>query len=119
VSRVTNVMVSVGVIEDVYSDAVKRLVTPGGYADGDQALDDISVAGSHHWGGYKVPTCSVYGAAFKGFVWDKFAAHVASCGWKYPDEVQVFVVDEDDDVWSVWYLDGGRLVCVYGGRRNA
>lgn len=107
-SNVTNVMVSVGILE---GDAVGRLVTPWAYSPDGQALDDISAAGSHHWGGHKMPTCSVYAAAFNYLQWPEFSAHVESCGWEDPDVVQVFVMGDDDDAWSVWHLDAGRLVC--------
>ena len=71
-----------------------RLLTKGGDRKDGQRRDI--------WGGSKVPSGNVYGAAFNYLTWDKFKAWLESLPWRYPEYVRVLVNREGDRAFGLW-----------------
>lgn len=99
-SRVTNVLVSHGILEG--SENRQRLLEP---IDGDngQVLRHISEGdAADHWGGARFPEVDLYASALNYVSTDKVLDHVGAIPWEYPAEVMVLIQEQEDDTWSVY-----------------
>lgn len=89
-SWVTAVMVTASIMDD---DKLEHL-------SAFREMNEISEA----FGGTKHPQVPVYAAGFNYLDIRKFIEHVRSISWERPDRVQIFIKDEEDDVFTVHTL---------------
>lgn len=73
---------------------------PHDIADG-QGFKRLTGPGSN-WGGAKVPSGNVYGAAFNYLRWEPFKAWLEDLPWRFPEYVRVLVNGEGDRAFAIW-----------------
>lgn len=100
-SYVTNVLLHVGVCEEVTLEQINATASE---QEG-QSLNDLSWGDiGKSWGGNKYPEVKLSGAAFNYLRKDEFMAHLAQLPWTNPDEVQMFIKDQQDYRFTIYRL---------------
>ena len=102
-SRVTNVILYVPTLEEEeYEDgpivpvvALNRLLAAEDYKTAFERVDQYA-------GGGKVFEATIFMAAFNYAATYELLRLIRSQPWTYPDEVQVFVKEEDDDGFALY-----------------
>jgi len=113
VSVVTNVMLSLGALEDELliqqlNRQAQALRPEGVRALAYYDLRSLTQVDPHSewcpsdfWGGSKVPECTVYAGAFNHLKVVAYVRLVRDLLWEYPEHVQLFVKLSADDRWRV------------------
>jgi hypothetical protein len=116
VSHVTNVILS------VLSDDKPRVDEFSKWLEEECPLSDPRVArtgcGSlnrisgpdHNWGGYKNPECDVYAGTLNGADLGAVVVQFGSVRWRFPENTQLFLMDQDQSHFRVWMISEGRPV---------
>lgn len=108
-SYVMNVMFSCGVLEEADADIEAPLEGP----PRNQGLRKITDAPAYDaWGGTKVPEVDVWAAAFNYIAPQLVLDRISSIQWKEPENVQVFIQDQDADRFDIYEFRGGVLELV-------
>lgn len=97
-SNVTNVILSFGILENE-ADRIKE-VNKAKCLEGQPFLGaDLP---PEAYGGYKALETPLYIAALNHVSWQELIAHLkAGVSWEYPEEVQLLVKGQDDDLFFV------------------
>jgi len=100
VSWVTNVLLSFDIMENEETrmnevNAALLCIDP----TRGQQLGDIS--GSEVYGGAKHMEIPLWGAAFNKLLVSDFMDAVRAAAWEYPENVRVFICDQDDDTFEI------------------
>ncbi|SNS48226.1 hypothetical protein SAMN05443665_10054 [Actinomadura meyerae] len=61
------------------------------------------------WGGWKYPECEVWAGALNHADVNAILDHIAQMPWRYPNSLQVFVMDQEESFFRVWMLRDGEL----------
>ncbi len=102
-TRVTTVLLDVGLDDDLVAGLNERLAGVGGYAKPDRPYWELKDLTGADWGGIKVPE-QLWGGAFKYFDMAAFSRVVCETPWEHPDSVQVMIYDEDNFRWRLFSL---------------
>lgn len=98
-SYVTNVLLSFSVMEDADGRVAEVNDHLAEHSRG-QKLGDIWQSDPPVYGGHKCMERPLYGAAFNYVEVKRFIEAVRSASWKEPEYVQVFICDQEDDVFT-------------------
>lgn len=113
-SHVTNIMVTVGIVEDEGPGTAIHALVAGpiaGSGRGDRfgnLTDGWVDRDWTPWGGTKNPEATVLGGAFNHFDISAFLTWVVALPWEEPQHVRIMVQDQDDDHFTVYAIDRGR-----------
>ncbi len=94
-SNVTNVILHISILEEWRED---EPIVPIGELN--KCLDELHTSFSRvdqYAGGGKVFEANVFMAAFNHTPTDEIIRLVKSQSWKYPKEVQLFIMEQEDD----------------------
>ncbi len=105
-SYVTNVMLTHDFLEP---PGVRKMLWSTVVAE-KQTLRENTAVDADGWGGSKFPEIDLWCGAFNYLDLYDFLAWVKSLPWRYPRAVQVFVQDQEEDMVSVWEIDGGWVL---------
>jgi len=107
-SYVTNVLISCSILEEEMSEP-ERL---GGYSNIIEINRWLEESGhgefrylSRHAGGKKVMEAEVWGAAFNYIRLEELIDFIRSLNWLHPRQVQLFIQDEDEDIFTERYQE--------------
>ena len=101
VSVVTNVMLHVGIVEERGLEEINQEFEEG------TGLRCITNWEHNDWGGTKVPECTVYAGAMNYLDVQGFMERIAAMPWTCPEEVQLFIAQQDDSRFAVYLLESG------------
>lgn len=62
----------------------------------------------HQWGGYKNPECDVYAGTLNGADLAAVVVQFAGIRWRFPGNVQLFLMDQEESHFRVWMLSDGE-----------
>lgn len=72
------------------------------------SLNETTGAGTL-WGGGKFPECDVFAGALNHADLTALVARLERTRWKYPEFVQLFVMDQEEAYFRVWMFHGAKL----------
>lgn len=81
------------------------------------SLNETTGAGTL-WGGGKFPECDVFAGALNHADLSALVARVERASWKYPEFVQLFVLDQEQAYFRVWMFYGPTLRQIVPGARE-
>jgi hypothetical protein len=61
------------------------------------------------WGGWKYPECDVWAGALNHADLEALLDRVRVLNWKHPNEVQLFIMDQEQDFFRLWMFRDGEL----------
>ena len=100
-SHVTDIILIVGIGEDI--NIINEYIKKDHPAASFSQVDIYA-------GGHKAIQCDVYMVAINGFDIDKFVAFYCNVTWwKYPEETQVLIKDEHDNLFTVYLPNSLKL----------
>jgi hypothetical protein len=109
VSRVANLMVAFGPEDYRNVEAFSEwLRTHGGPGKGCGYLAEIT-GGDSRWGGWKSPECDVWAGALNHADLDAVLQQVRRIAWERPNELQVFLKDQEQGFFRIWMVRDGAL----------
>lgn len=106
-SYVTNVMLNTPTLDRQIAKRFAEETWQDSQGSRLRSLTDIGPP-SDMWGGTKHVEADLWGGAFNYLNLDDLLTEIAAVDWQFPDEVQVFVLDEGDDRWTVRVLGPDR-----------
>jgi protein associated with RNAse G/E len=109
-SVVTNLILHIGILEDE-EDRIKDVNEF--WEDGIGLVSfDSSDLPRGWYGGTKMLEANLYVGAFNYLDLDEFITHLEKIRWEYPEEVQVIVKEQEDDLFRIIQLspkqEGGK-----------
>ncbi|WP_431727377.1 hypothetical protein [Verrucosispora sp. TAA-831] len=84
--------------------------SPNAYGDearGVGALRSLTDPESHQWGGGKNPECEVWAGALNHADLDTLLTHIRTMPWRYPQRVQVFLMDQEESYFRLYMCRDG------------
>jgi hypothetical protein len=70
----------------------------------------------HNWGGYKNPECYVYAGTLNRANLAAVVAQFGTVRWRFPENAQLFLMDQEEYYFRVWMISEGRPVQYGPGR---
>lgn len=102
-SLVTNAILCFSITngETVSEEAINRFANEPTGCEGQRFVSCNDPKLPRGWyGGSKMLECEVYIAAFNYMDVEGWIAHLRSLPWRYPEDVQLFLKEQDDDVFT-------------------
>lgn len=62
---------------------------------------DFPINITTEFGGDKAAECLLLAGAYGNFAWEDLLEFVRAQEWEMPEAVQVFIKDEEDEVWTI------------------
>lgn len=114
-SWVTNVMISVDMVDNVNVEALSewlrteapRQAQPEAHGVGFLKL--ITDAGNNQWGGWKQPECQMWAGALNHADLDALRQRFFETPWREPNMVQLLVMDQEENFFRMWMIRGDEL----------
>lgn len=79
----------------------------GNEARGVGTLRTLTEPGVNHWGGWKNPECEVWAGALNHADLDALLARIRATPWRYPQRVQVLLMDQEESYFRLYMLRDG------------
>ena len=116
-SWVTNLMIHTDVREDrrllrdlstwLDDEAPRKSnATHGTDMRGVGSINALTAVNCHHWGGWKSPECNIWAGTLNKAELDPVMDRIASLPWQYPQKVQVFLMDQEQQYFRLYMLRG-------------
>lgn len=106
-SVVTNLILHIGISEDE-EERIKDVNKFFEDKNGLVSLDDSKIPRGWY-GGSKMLECNLYIGAFNYLDLDEFIKHCKNIKWEYPDEIQIIVKEQEDDLFRIIKLGDNVL----------
>ncbi|MGC5053176.1 squamosa promoter-binding protein 15 [Micromonospora sp. DT48] len=92
-------------------DAPRRAETGldvhGNPAHGVGTLETLTDPETNQWGGWKNPECDVWAGALNHADLDALLAQLRAIPWRYPQRVQVFLMDQEESYFRLYMFRDG------------
>jgi hypothetical protein len=79
----------------------------GKEARGVGSLRTLTEPDTNHWGGWKNPECVVWAGALNHADLDALLARIRATPWRYPHQVQVFLMDQEESCFRLYMFRDG------------
>ena len=113
-SRVTNVILSFSVSEHLVEQAdgpdLYPVLDPLNVWLGERQYGRGFVDVGHHAGGYKAFEANLYAFAANQMPTEEILEKIQALQWEIPEEVQVWIKDENDDLFTEYRIVNGALL---------
>jgi hypothetical protein len=83
-----------------------RFDTYGTEMRGTGSINPLTNPNCHHWGGRKYPECNVWAGTLNHAELTPVLDRIASLPWQYPQKVQVFLMDQEQQYFRLYMLRG-------------
>jgi len=67
---------------------------------------------AHQWGGWKAPECRLWGGALNYCDLDALRRRVGRMPWRWPECVQLLIMDQEEMTFGLHMFRGGTLAAV-------
>ncbi|WP_232520984.1 squamosa promoter-binding protein 15 [Micromonospora phaseoli] len=84
-------------VPDVYRNQARGVGT----------LETLTDPEANHWGGWKNPECEVWAGALNHADLDALLAQLRAVPWRYPQQVQVFLMDQEESYFRLYMFRDG------------